>query len=480
MGREGHRIHDAARTLASAGSGEVHPEIQDSSRVRGTEGSTTLGRWRRATQSRPRWSPELGDAPIVVQGLPSAGRYSDGGAGACAVSAARWTSGKNRSQGRWTTEDSTNSAFGTTTRVSARPSGPPSPMTSSSAWADPRSCSTRPSGRGEFISAVPARERWAIDQVPSVTDLESQGIHTIVSDMFDVELPPEHFDGILLSNLLEHLMTYEDVQRCLRKMHAAIRPGGVVAVLGPNFKYCAKEYFDCADHVLALTDVSVQEHLYAAGFEIQSVLPRYLPYSFRGRLPPSERPDPALPAQSVGVSAPRQAVPRDRRGLTRPASKEQFLDDTDGSEGSVTDPTSPVTDRSGARICQGATRRGSRAPRRSPPEPRRQGTPARHRSLERVRWRATRDIESVSRPGPGGAGLADVDRTPDRGQRHRLVVASRGHHGGPRPPGVRVTRRVHLRAAGLPGLAPALLRLDHRPRLSLHAWRSRRRCLSAV
>lgn len=143
------------------------------------------------------------------------------------------------------------------------------------------------SGRGEFITAVPARERWAVDQMPSVRDLESQGIHAIVSDLFDVELPPAHFDAVLLSNLLEHLMTYEDIQRCLRKMRAAIRPGGVVAVLGPNFKYCSKEYFDCADHVLALTHVSVEEHLYAAGFEIRSVLPRYLPYSFRGRLPPS-------------------------------------------------------------------------------------------------------------------------------------------------------------------------------------------------
>lgn len=121
-----------------------------------------------------------------------------------------------------------------------------------------------------------------------MTDLESLGIHTIVSDMFEVELPAADFDGILLSNTLEHLMNFEDVQRCLRKMHDALRPGGVVAVLGPNFKYCAKEYFDCADHVLALTHVSVQEHLFAAGFQIQSVLPRYLPYSFRGRLPPSK------------------------------------------------------------------------------------------------------------------------------------------------------------------------------------------------
>jgi SAM-dependent methyltransferase len=143
------------------------------------------------------------------------------------------------------------------------------------------------SGRGEFISAVPASERWAIDQVQADADLEAQGVRCIVSDMFDVELPDAHFDGVLLSNTLEHLKTFEDVQRCLKKMRAAIRPGGVVAVLGPNFRYCAKEYFDCADHVLALTHVSIQEHLYAAGFEVRSTLPRYLPYSFRGWLPPS-------------------------------------------------------------------------------------------------------------------------------------------------------------------------------------------------
>jgi len=144
-------------------------------------------------------------------------------------------------------------------------------------------------GRGEFISAVPAEERWAIDQVLSVADLEPLGIRTIVSDLLDVDLPPGHFDGVLLSNTLEHLKTFEDVQRCLIKMRRAMRPNGVIAVLGPNFKYCANEYFDCADHVLALTHISVQEHLYTAGFEIQAVTPRYLPYSFRGWLPPSER-----------------------------------------------------------------------------------------------------------------------------------------------------------------------------------------------
>jgi hypothetical protein len=55
--------------------------------------------------------------------------------------------------------------------------------------------------------------------------------------------------------------------------------------MGPNFRYCAREYFDCADHTLALTHVAVAEHLHAAGFEPVKVVPRYLPYSFRSRLP---------------------------------------------------------------------------------------------------------------------------------------------------------------------------------------------------
>ena len=35
--------------------------------------------------------------------------------------------------------------------------------------------------------------------------------------------------------------------------------------------------------------MAVAEHLYAAGFEVTTVVPRFLPYSFRGVLPPSPR-----------------------------------------------------------------------------------------------------------------------------------------------------------------------------------------------
>lgn len=142
-------------------------------------------------------------------------------------------------------------------------------------------------GRGEFINAISAEERWVIDATDySEADLPP-GVKTIVGDALDVELPPGFFDAIFVSNLLEHFLTQDDVARFLVRMRAALAPNGRIAVMGPNFKYCPKEYFDCADHTLALTHVAVEEHLYAAGYELERVVPRFIPYSFRGILPPS-------------------------------------------------------------------------------------------------------------------------------------------------------------------------------------------------
>ena len=57
--------------------------------------------------------------------------------------------------------------------------------------------------------------------------------------------------------------------------------------MGPNFRYCAREYFDMADHTLIFTHRAIAEHLYAAGYDLERIEPRFLPYSFTGFLPPS-------------------------------------------------------------------------------------------------------------------------------------------------------------------------------------------------
>jgi len=140
-------------------------------------------------------------------------------------------------------------------------------------------------GRCEFLNSVKAAERWGVDLVDYEESWADPGVKIVVGDVMDVELPSDYFDAVWISNFLEHLVDQEEVATFLERMWQRLRPGGRIAVMGPNFRYCAKEYFDCADHNVILTHVGVEEHLYAAGFDLESVEPRFLPYSFRGRLP---------------------------------------------------------------------------------------------------------------------------------------------------------------------------------------------------
>jgi SAM-dependent methyltransferase len=141
-------------------------------------------------------------------------------------------------------------------------------------------------GRCEFVNAIPAAERWVVD-VLDTGEYRDPEVKAVFGSIMDAELPAGHFDGVFVSNVFEHLPTQDTVGSVLARLRACMEPGGTLAVLGPNFRYCMGEYFDCADHTLPLTHVAIAEHMYAAGFEISTVVPRFLPYSFRGILPPS-------------------------------------------------------------------------------------------------------------------------------------------------------------------------------------------------
>lgn len=142
-------------------------------------------------------------------------------------------------------------------------------------------------GRGEFINRVPAAERWAIDMVAYEEGTYDDGVTSIVSDIFEADLPAGHFDGVWISNFLEHLLAQEQTATLLGRLHEAMAPGGRIAIMGPNWRYTQDVYFDMADHTLIYSHKAIAEHVYAAGFEPRTIIPRFLPYSFTGKLPPS-------------------------------------------------------------------------------------------------------------------------------------------------------------------------------------------------
>lgn len=142
-------------------------------------------------------------------------------------------------------------------------------------------------GRCEFINAVPAEERWVVDEVNYAEAFKAPAVRIVIADVLKADLPKGHFDGVFVSNFLEHLHSPEEIAIFLDRMIECLEPGGTIAVMGPNFKYCSSEYFDCADHNLPLTHIAVEEMLYQAGFELSKTIPRFLPFSFRGVLLPS-------------------------------------------------------------------------------------------------------------------------------------------------------------------------------------------------
>jgi SAM-dependent methyltransferase len=141
-------------------------------------------------------------------------------------------------------------------------------------------------GLCEFINLVPSKERWAVDMNERfIRKHAGADVHVVIGDALKVDLPNDHFDGIFVSNILEHLHSQEEVADFLKKMYGHLKKGGRIAVMGPNFKYAYKAYFDFADHTVILSELGLAEHLHGAGFEVERIHPRFLPLSFRSGLP---------------------------------------------------------------------------------------------------------------------------------------------------------------------------------------------------
>jgi hypothetical protein len=98
-------------------------------------------------------------------------------------------------------------------------------------------------------------------------------------------LPNAFFDVVMVSNYLEHLYTADDVIAQLAQMRAVLKNDGRLIVLQPNIRYVGAAYWDFIDHRTALTERSLIEAARAAGFEVDVLIKRFLPYTTKTRMP---------------------------------------------------------------------------------------------------------------------------------------------------------------------------------------------------
>jgi SAM-dependent methyltransferase len=142
--------------------------------------------------------------------------------------------------------------------------------------------------RGDFIRNIAAAERWGADLrdvrrhlPPDVTFVQADGL--AIAD----HVPNEHFDVVFMSNYLEHLPSSDAVVDQMRAVRAVLKAGGRAIVLQPNIRYVGGRYWDFIDHHVALTERSLAEAADIGGLTPIEMIPRFLPYTTKSKLPQS-------------------------------------------------------------------------------------------------------------------------------------------------------------------------------------------------
>jgi len=140
-------------------------------------------------------------------------------------------------------------------------------------------------GYCNFINNVIVREKHANDISPIINKYASKDIILHIHDCTDLGgIQKNKFDIVFAANLLEHL-EFSQIELVLNHVYRILRPGGRFITLQPNFTYFYRHYFDDYTHKTILTHESMRDLLQNYNFQIEKIEPKFLPGTFRERLP---------------------------------------------------------------------------------------------------------------------------------------------------------------------------------------------------
>ncbi len=136
-------------------------------------------------------------------------------------------------------------------------------------------------GYGEFINAVRAQTRLAIDANPDAGSKLAAGIRFLLQDNSKpwIGIGENSLDVIFTSNFFEHLPEKAAIAQTLLEARRCLKSGGRLIALGPNIKHLGGLYWDFWDHQVPLTEKSLCEALRTCGFSIDLCISRFLPYT---------------------------------------------------------------------------------------------------------------------------------------------------------------------------------------------------------
>jgi SAM-dependent methyltransferase len=142
-------------------------------------------------------------------------------------------------------------------------------------------------GYGDFINAVVAKRRIALDTWPEASNFLDAGVEGVVGTATDLGfLADDAVDFAFASNLFEHL-SQAQFRSTLEGLRSKLSRRGTLNILQPNYRYAYREYFDDYTHTTVYSHVSLSDFLEANHYEVLEVHPRFMPLTIKSRIPVS-------------------------------------------------------------------------------------------------------------------------------------------------------------------------------------------------
>jgi SAM-dependent methyltransferase len=140
-------------------------------------------------------------------------------------------------------------------------------------------------GHCEFINNIPARRKIAVDLNPDVAVRAHPDVETRIARSDDLGfLPDGSVDVVFISNFFEHI-SRDVIVSTLIESRRVLAPTGRLLLLQPNIRFCGKDYWQFFDHITPIDDRAMEEAFVATGYRVVRSIPRFLPYTTKGKLP---------------------------------------------------------------------------------------------------------------------------------------------------------------------------------------------------
>ena len=142
-------------------------------------------------------------------------------------------------------------------------------------------------GRCDFINHIVAARKLALDSDGEAAERCGPQVHFVHESAANPNaIEASSVDVVFASNFLEHFEGKE-LDLIVTNVVEWLRPGGRLILIQPNYQFCYRTYWDDYTHRTAFSHLSLPDFLTAHGLNVAEIKKRFLPFSFRSRLPKS-------------------------------------------------------------------------------------------------------------------------------------------------------------------------------------------------